>query len=245
MLGGAQLVADAGSCSGAARQQLPPSQRQQRRRPTAACCPLPPANEPSSPPQAQPASLMRRRLLAAVAGGLSAASLPQPASASKLPEAVDRAWEGLGGGPADLVFPGRRRGQLVAGWFAWPLHNIAHPWFVAAAAGEWFSCNYPQATFLSRPPAPADQFLGVWDVESVLRRVDLPLGPELVPDMRVSGWSGLRVAWACCLGAACRQMPSVGAARLCAAAARCGATTDVSAWALPPFRWCSERGRKT
>jgi len=27
-------------------------------------------------------------------------------------------------------------------------------------------------------------------VESVLRQVDLPLGPEMVPDMRVSGAAG-------------------------------------------------------
>ncbi|EFN51116.1 hypothetical protein CHLNCDRAFT_55281 [Chlorella variabilis] len=58
-----------------------------------------------------------------------------PAAASKLPEAVDRVWEGLGGGPADLVFP--------------------------------------------------DEFLGVWEVDSVLTLVELPLGPEFVPDMRV------------------------------------------------------------
>ena len=38
-----------------------------------------------------------------------------------------------------------------------------------------------------RPLACADTFLGVWDVDSVLRRVELPLGPEFVPDMRVGG----------------------------------------------------------
>lgn len=52
-----------------------------------------------------------------------------------MPEAVDKAWEGLGGGPADLFFP--------------------------------------------------DNFLGVWDIESVLANVETPLGPEFVPDMRV------------------------------------------------------------
>ncbi|KAL4419385.1 hypothetical protein ABPG77_002912 [Micractinium sp. CCAP 211/92] len=50
----------------------------------------------------------RRAMLAAAAAATAAAvgsAAPPPAGASKLPEAVDRAWEGLGGGPADLVFP--------------------------------------------------------------------------------------------------------------------------------------------
>jgi len=59
----------------------------------------------------------------------------QPAFASKLPEAADKAWEAIGGGAADLIYP--------------------------------------------------DSFLGVWDIESVLVSVDLPLGPEAVPDMSV------------------------------------------------------------
>jgi hypothetical protein len=59
----------------------------------------------------------------------------QPAFASKLPEAADKAWEAIGGGAADLTYP--------------------------------------------------DSFLGVWDIESVLVSIDLPLGPEAVPDMSV------------------------------------------------------------
>ncbi|KAG7672334.1 hypothetical protein Ndes2526B_g09161 [Nannochloris sp. 'desiccata'] len=59
----------------------------------------------------------------------------QPAFASKLPEAADRAWEAIGGGAADLTYP--------------------------------------------------DSFLGVWNIESLLVSVDLPLGPEAVPDMSV------------------------------------------------------------
>ncbi|PRW33134.1 hypothetical protein C2E21_7942 [Chlorella sorokiniana] len=134
MQAGTRLVADVASTGSAVRQPLPPPQRQ--RRPPAACCPPQAADDaPCSSAQHQPASLPRRRLLVAAAATLSAAALPRSAAASKLPAAVDRAWEGLGGGPADLVFPA--------------------------------------------------QFLGVWDVDSVLRRVDLPLGPELVPDMRV------------------------------------------------------------
>ena len=39
----------------------------------------------------------------------------------------------------------------------------------------------------TRPPTPEppspDLFLGRWDVESVLVRVDTPLGPEMVPDL--------------------------------------------------------------
>ncbi len=104
MPSGAQTVAASVSCSGADRQQLPPPQRRQRR-PTPCCLPSS-ANEPCTPLQQQPASLPRRGLLAALAAALGDAALPWPASASKLPAAVDRAWEGLGGGPADLVFPG-------------------------------------------------------------------------------------------------------------------------------------------
>ncbi|KAI7839807.1 hypothetical protein COHA_006605 [Chlorella ohadii] len=134
MQSGARPFAASSSCSGAARQQLPPPQRRQRR--LAACCLPPSASEPCGASQEQPALILPRRgLLTVLAAALGGAALPWPASASKLPAAVDRAWEGLGGGPADLVFP--------------------------------------------------DQFLGVWDVESVLRQVELPLGPELVPDMRV------------------------------------------------------------
>ena len=55
--------------------------------------------------------------------------------ASKLPPALDRAWEAVGGGPSDLYFP--------------------------------------------------DEFLGVWSVESTLASVQLPLGPDFVPDTKV------------------------------------------------------------
>lgn len=34
-----------------------------------------------------------------------------------------------------------------------------------------------------------EQFLGRWEVESVLTNVELPLGPEFVPDMAVSAHS--------------------------------------------------------
>jgi hypothetical protein len=56
---------------------------------------------------ATPRGLRRRALLAAAAAVAVGVSAPvRPAAASKLPEALDRAWVGLGGGPADLVFPG-------------------------------------------------------------------------------------------------------------------------------------------
>ena len=60
-------------------------------------------------PQQQPVIRRRAALAAAVAVAASAASggpWAAPATASLLPEAVDKAWEGVGGGPADLVFPG-------------------------------------------------------------------------------------------------------------------------------------------
>jgi hypothetical protein len=50
--------------------------------------------------------LARRSLLATAAFAAASVAAPGPSTASKLPEALDRAWEGLGGGPADLVFPG-------------------------------------------------------------------------------------------------------------------------------------------
>ena len=55
--------------------------------------------------------------------------------ASKLPPVVDRAWEKIGGGPADLYFP--------------------------------------------------EEFLGVWNVESTLTSIKLPLGTDYVPDLKV------------------------------------------------------------
>lgn len=56
--------------------------------------------------------------------------------ASKLPPALDRAWEAVGGGPSDLFFP--------------------------------------------------EEFMGIWSVESTLASVQLPLGPDFVPDPKVS-----------------------------------------------------------
>ncbi|PSC69239.1 hypothetical protein C2E20_7188 isoform B [Micractinium conductrix] len=77
----------------------------------------------------------RAALLTAAAATAGFAAPPRPAAASKLPQAVDSLWEGLGGGPSDLLFP--------------------------------------------------ESFLGVWDVESVLTALETPLGPEMVPNMRV------------------------------------------------------------
>lgn len=62
-----------------------------------------------------------------------------PKQASKLPPAVDRAWEAVGGGPPDLFFP--------------------------------------------------EEFLGVWQVDSTLTSVKLPLGPDFVPDPKVRSLS--------------------------------------------------------
>lgn len=55
--------------------------------------------------------------------------------ASGLPPAVDKAWESIGGGPADLIFP--------------------------------------------------EFFLGRWGIVSTLIKVDVPLGPDFVPDIAV------------------------------------------------------------
>ena len=48
--------------------------------------------------------------------------------AVSMPKEFDKAWEAIGGGPADLVFP--------------------------------------------------EEFLGVWNVQSTLRTLDVPLGPQ-------------------------------------------------------------------
>ncbi|KAG2499710.1 hypothetical protein HYH03_002645 [Edaphochlamys debaryana] len=73
----------------------------------------------------------RRELLLGGSALLAAVAAGGPADASKLPPWADGAWEAIGGGPSDLVFP--------------------------------------------------DEFLGVWDVVSVLVRLDTPLGAEGVP----------------------------------------------------------------
>lgn len=55
-----------------------------------------------------PAPSRRQAGAASVATAVAAAAAlvaPPPAAASKLPEAADRAWEALGGGPADLTYP--------------------------------------------------------------------------------------------------------------------------------------------
>lgn len=67
--------------------------------------------------------------------GVESLAVAPSALASKLPEFADRAWEAMGGGPADLYFP--------------------------------------------------ELFLGTWQVTSTLIKVELPMGPEFVPNMRV------------------------------------------------------------
>ncbi|KAG2439703.1 hypothetical protein HYH02_010582 [Chlamydomonas schloesseri] len=57
-----------------------------------------------------------------------------PAEASKLGGLADSAWEALGGGPSDLVFP--------------------------------------------------EEFVGVWEVTSILTKVDTPLGEDAVPNLQ-------------------------------------------------------------
>ena len=52
-----------------------------------------------------------------------------------MPAAFDRAWEQMGGGPPDLVFP--------------------------------------------------EEWLGVWEVQSTLTNVQIPLGPDFLPDPKV------------------------------------------------------------
>ncbi|CAL5226960.1 g9845 [Coccomyxa viridis] len=77
----------------------------------------------------------QRRGLLLGAAALLGLGLNTTAKASKLPPAVDRAWEKIGGGPADLYFP--------------------------------------------------EEFLGVWNVESTLTSIKLPLGTDYVPDLKV------------------------------------------------------------
>lgn len=181
------------------RQQLA-HRRQQRRCPTAMQAQQPHSDalqpavtqQPSSGSSTNTSSsgsqqllpLPRRALLAVAAStAAAAATAAGPAAASKLPEAFDKAWEGIGGGPADLVFPGGcfgRTDALVNRWSRWPS-----------------ACFLAALRHLKTPSHPAlliEDFLGVWDVESVLTGVELPLGPEFVPDMRV-GWTGAGGLW--------------------------------------------------
>lgn len=90
------------------------------------------------PAQAGAGSTTNRRdlLLGPAVLATAYAAACSPANASALPESVDNAWERVGGGPADLVFP--------------------------------------------------DEFEGEWVVDSVLTNIELPLGPEFVPDMKVN-----------------------------------------------------------
>lgn len=47
----------------------------------------------------------RRVALIATLSTAAATLVPHPAHATKLGAGVDKAWEAMGGGPADLVFP--------------------------------------------------------------------------------------------------------------------------------------------
>ena len=158
--------------------------------------------------QQQPVIRRRAALAAAVAVAASAASggpWAAPATASLLPEAVDKAWEGLGGGPADLVFPGvcLHACLCVCGCEELGMHACACLRCPALPRARCpspkpiqhcqFACSSHEHTIMPcpappRPALPADNFLGVWQVESVLTSVELPLGPEFVPDMRVGRW---------------------------------------------------------
>lgn len=64
------------------------------------------AAAPKVPESSAACDLPRRSLLAAAAAAAALVAAPGPSAATRLPEALDRAWEGLGGGPSDLVFPG-------------------------------------------------------------------------------------------------------------------------------------------
>lgn len=185
--------------------------------------------------------LSRRALLlhsAAASAALASAATPLPAAASKLPEAVDRAWEGLGGGPADLVFPGAAaRGAaarclcLCAGWPSCASHGRGRPAKRGLAAHD--SPSHPPCQLASLAPPPAELFLGVWDVDSVLTRVDLPLGPEFVPDMRVRALCAVcAVCAACVLRALCVQR-SFAAVLFCAFPASPMPPGAKPAWCLP------------
>ena len=64
--------------------------------------------DPGCPPKTASSSSSRRHsllLIPTTAAALLLAPPPPSASASRLPEAADRAWEAMGGGPADITYP--------------------------------------------------------------------------------------------------------------------------------------------
>ncbi|KAG2437242.1 hypothetical protein HXX76_005905 [Chlamydomonas incerta] len=77
---------------------------------------------------------MHRQAAKSLNSAAIVAAAPPTAEASKLGGLADSAWEALGGGPSDLVFP--------------------------------------------------DEFVGVWDVTSILTKVDTPLGEDAVPNLQ-------------------------------------------------------------
>jgi hypothetical protein len=100
--------------------------------------PPPRAQRPPPPLAAAPPS--RRGALAGAAAAAAAGLAARPAAASKLPEAADRAWSALGGGPADLVFDESFLGEwevtsLLAS-VERPLGAVAGPNGAAAARAE-------------------------------------------------------------------------------------------------------------
>ena len=91
---------------GASAGRLPAVVNQVRKECTAAAC--------CQNVQAGTAAYLPRRILLSSAALSSAlASLTEPAEASKLPGIFDKAWEKIGGGPADLYFPEAFAGRWI------------------------------------------------------------------------------------------------------------------------------------
>lgn len=90
---------------------------------------------------------------------------------------MDRAWSLLGGGAPDLAFPYRFWAASSAHQSTRHLQASALP---QAVDNAWSSLGGGPSD-LTFP----DLFLGTWRVQATLTKVETPLGPDFVPDMKV------------------------------------------------------------
>ena len=84
--------------------------------------------------------------------------------ASKLPKAFDQAWTSIGGGQADLFFP-----RSFLGLWNVQVHTVA--------ASQCLLC-LQGADLVAEDACPCH-------MQATLMKVDTPLGPDFVPDLRV------------------------------------------------------------
>ena len=123
---------------------------------------------------------------------------------------------------------------------------MCHRWSQPELPAHWHLCrchvwpavpSYPS----SLAGLPADEFLGVWEVDSVLTLVELPLGPEFVPDMRVCAAARFVLLYRCwncgdAGGVRRRSMAGHGGGRTCCAGGAAGAAGGLECAGAVPGR---------